>query len=298
MRSSATSPSSTSASMIKAAPRAGEDTRRGDRSIRWCRRFVKDEHLRQALSLPHAAGRRQPDDDQRDLRADPQAGEGRRRLVRQGRHPRADPRRWSRSSSGWAARCGSAIRSSAIDTLGDRATGVTHASGWHGDFDAVASNADVMHTYRDAARRTRSAAQRRRSALEQQALLAVAVRRPFRHAAGRFPGIPHHTILFGPRYKGLLTDIYDHGVLAKDFSLYLHHPTVTDPDARAGGLFDLLRAGAGAASRQAAGRLGRRSGRSMPTASSTSSRRRLIPGLRERLVTSFHYTPAGFRAAT
>jgi phytoene desaturase len=37
-------------------------------------------------------------------------------------------------------------------------------------------------------------------------------------------------ILFGPRYKGLLTDIYEHGVLAEDFSLYLHHPTVTDPD--------------------------------------------------------------------
>ena len=36
-------------------------------------------------------------------------------------------------------------------------------------------------------------------------------------------------ILFGPRYKELLADIYDHGVLAEDFSLYLHHPTVTDP---------------------------------------------------------------------
>ena len=36
-------------------------------------------------------------------------------------------------------------------------------------------------------------------------------------------------ILFGPRYKGLLDDIYDHGVLPEDFSLYLHHPTVTDP---------------------------------------------------------------------
>jgi phytoene desaturase len=47
---------------------------------------------------------------------------------------------------------------------------------------------------------------------------------------GTWPGIPHHMILFGPRYKGLLTDIYEHGVLSEDFSLYLHHPTVTDPD--------------------------------------------------------------------
>ena len=36
-------------------------------------------------------------------------------------------------------------------------------------------------------------------------------------------------ILFGPRYKGLLEDIYTHGILPQDFSLYLHHPTVTDP---------------------------------------------------------------------
>jgi phytoene desaturase len=46
---------------------------------------------------------------------------------------------------------------------------------------------------------------------------------------GTWPGIPHHMILFGPRYRELLADIYEHGVLAEDFSLYLHHPTVTDP---------------------------------------------------------------------
>ena len=46
---------------------------------------------------------------------------------------------------------------------------------------------------------------------------------------GTWPGIPHHMILFGPRYKGLLDDIYKNGILPKDFSLYLHHPTVTDP---------------------------------------------------------------------
>src|SRR3546814_12298633 len=36
-----------------------------------------------------------------------------------------------------------------IATLGDRATGVTTASGWTAEADAVASNADVMHSYRD-----------------------------------------------------------------------------------------------------------------------------------------------------
>ena len=37
----------------------------------------------------------------------------------------------------------------AIETLGDRATGVATASGWRGDFDMIASNADIVHSYRD-----------------------------------------------------------------------------------------------------------------------------------------------------
>lgn len=47
---------------------------------------------------------------------------------------------------------------------------------------------------------------------------------------GSYKNLAHHTILFGPRYKELLTDIFDRGVLAEDFSLYLHSPSVTDPD--------------------------------------------------------------------
>ena len=39
----------------------------------------------------------------------------------------------------------------------------------------------------------------------------------------------HHTILFGPRYKGLLDEIFKGNELPEDFSLYLHVPTVTDP---------------------------------------------------------------------
>ncbi len=44
-----------------------------------------------------------------------------------------------------------------------------------------------------------------------------------------YPDVAHHTILLGPRYKELLTDIFDRQVLAPDFSLYLHRPTATDP---------------------------------------------------------------------
>jgi phytoene desaturase len=45
----------------------------------------------------------------------------------------------------------------------------------------------------------------------------------------RYPDVPHHTILVGPRYRGLLEDIFRNRVLAGDFSLYLHRPTATDP---------------------------------------------------------------------
>jgi phytoene desaturase len=126
---------------------------------------------------------------------------------------------------GGAIRLGDPVAS--IDTLGDRVTGVTTRSGWHGDADAVASNGDVMHTYRDLLRGSRSAKRTVRG-LEKKSWSPSLFVVHF-GVKGTWPGIPHHMILFGPRYKELLADIYDHGVLAEDFSLYLHHPTVTDP---------------------------------------------------------------------
>ncbi|NNE20754.1 MAG: phytoene desaturase [Myxococcales bacterium] len=44
-----------------------------------------------------------------------------------------------------------------------------------------------------------------------------------------YPDLAHHSILLGPRYRGLLTDIFDRKTLSDDFSLYLHAPTRTDP---------------------------------------------------------------------
>ena len=41
--------------------------------------------------------------------------------------------------------------------------------------------------------------------------------------------VAHHTIVLGPRYKELLKDIFSRKKLADDFSLYLHAPTRTDP---------------------------------------------------------------------
>ena len=45
----------------------------------------------------------------------------------------------------------------------------------------------------------------------------------------RYDDVAHHTILLGPRYRELLRDIFDRKVSRRDFSLYLHRPTATDP---------------------------------------------------------------------
>jgi phytoene desaturase len=41
--------------------------------------------------------------------------------------------------------------------------------------------------------------------------------------------VPHHMMVLGPRYQGLLQDIFKNHTLSKDFSLYLYRPTATDP---------------------------------------------------------------------
>ncbi len=108
-----------------------------------------------------------------------------------------------------------------------RVTGVVLGDGERIPADVVVSNADSAWTYRN---------------------LVPAHARPtwtdrkierLRYSMGLFvwyfgtkktyPDVPHHSILLGPRYKGLLDDIFENKVLATDMSLYLHRPTATDP---------------------------------------------------------------------
>jgi phytoene desaturase len=44
-----------------------------------------------------------------------------------------------------------------------------------------------------------------------------------------YRNVAHHTVVFGPRYQELLSEIFEGPNLPDDFSLYLHTPTVTDP---------------------------------------------------------------------
>ena len=45
----------------------------------------------------------------------------------------------------------------------------------------------------------------------------------------QYKDVPHQMMVLGPRYKGLLQDIFKNHKLSKDFSLYLYRPTATDP---------------------------------------------------------------------
>lgn len=114
-----------------------------------------------------------------------------------------------------------------IVTREGRVSGLESRDGWRAEFDMVASNTDVVHTYRKLLRaepRAQPVARRLEKRRFSMSLFVIyfGTRRRHRHLA-------HHNILFGPRYRELLADIFERGILAEDFSLYLHAPTLTDP---------------------------------------------------------------------
>jgi len=115
---------------------------------------------------------------------------------------------------------------------GGRASGVTLTSGRELDADIIVCNADVAGAYASllppSARRKYTD---RRLARTRYSMSLVVIYfgtdRLYRGDDG--PALAHHDIILGPRYEGLLHDIFRKKRLADDFSLYLHMPTLTDP---------------------------------------------------------------------
>ena len=178
-----------------------------------------------------------------------------------------------------------------IHTLGTRAREVETRSGWRQRFDAVASNADIMHSYRELLSGTKRGADNARRLARKSFSPSLFV--VHFGIEGTWPGIPHHMILFGPRYEGLLDDIYDHGVLPQDFSIYLHHPSVTDPSVAPEGmstfyaLVPVAHMGKLSVDWQEMGPV-------LEQRVLDEIERRLIPDLQARIKTRFHYTPRDF----
>ncbi len=112
------------------------------------------------------------------------------------------------------------------DKLG-RTNGVTLAGGEKVKADIVVSNADTMWTYRhliEPQYRRRWSNQRIESSRHSMSLFVW-----YFGTSKRYEDVPHHMMVLGPRYDELLKDIFKRHKLAKDFSLYLHRPTATDP---------------------------------------------------------------------
>lgn len=209
--------------MVRVAPDLAK--LRADRSVyATVAKFVKDEHLRQALSF-HSL------------------------LV--GGHPFETSaiytlihyleRRWGvffprggtgalvRALAEHASRLGAEVRLSTpverVTVRGDKHL-VRSARGEE-PFDLVVSNADLHQTYARlyAGHPEADQTRRRLEKLEWSMSLFVL----YFGADRPYDDLAHHSVIFGERYRGLLDDIFHGHSLPEDFSLYLHAPTVTDP---------------------------------------------------------------------
>jgi phytoene desaturase len=110
---------------------------------------------------------------------------------------------------------------------GGRAKGVRLTDGERIAADVVVSNADVAWTYKHllpgAQRRKWNDARIDRLAYSNGLFV-------WYFGTDRcYDDVAHHTISLGPRYRGLIEDIFKHRRLAEDFSLYLYRPSATDP---------------------------------------------------------------------
>ena len=214
----------TAASMLRALPKLV--TLRAERSVYGAvSRYVRSDHLRQALSFhPLFVG------------GDPFATSSIYALINH----------LERTHGVWFVRGGTHALVRAMVALfeklggelrlacpveGIRLDGRSHlvrTAAGEERFDLVVSNADVMHTYRtlyaDHPRAARMARRLDRSRWSMGLFVVYfGTDRQYRD------DVRHHTILFGPRYRALVREIFYGHALPDDFSLYLHAPSVTDP---------------------------------------------------------------------
>lgn len=254
-------------------------------------RFIKDEQLRQAFSFHSLL-----------VGGNPFATSSIYTLIH------ALERKWgvwfARGGTGALVRAmvklfqdiGGAIEMNApvarIETRGNQATGVRLIDARLFPASAVASNADVVHTYgkllgeHPHGQATAASLSKKRFS---NSLFVLYFGLDKHHAQ-----LQHHTVCFGPRYRGLIEDVFNASTLATDFSLYLHAPCVTDPS--------LAPPGCGSHYVLApVPHLGNapidwvEEGPRYRDRIFEYLERRYMPGLRDQLVTSRCFTPIDFR---
>ncbi len=114
-----------------------------------------------------------------------------------------------------------------INKLDDGSFDVTCTEKATENFRAVVSNADIIHTYDKLFKNNKNA--QKSSIKLKKSKFSMSLFLIYFGTKKKYPHLAHHNVIFGPRYKGLLDDIFKNGTLPDDFSLYLHTPSVTDP---------------------------------------------------------------------
>ncbi|MCS6892096.1 MAG: phytoene desaturase [Rhodovarius sp.] len=174
---------------------------------------------------------------------------------------------------------------------GGRAAGVRLAGGERIAADIVVSNADPAWTYARllGAHRRRRWTDRRLA----RARFSMSLFVWYFGTRRRFEEVYHHMIILGPRYEGLLRDIFTHHRLAEDMSLYLHRPSATDPSVAPPGCdaFYVL----SPVPHLASGTDWAAEGERYRAAIQRRLEATVLPGLGEAIVTSRILTPQDFR---
>jgi phytoene desaturase len=114
-----------------------------------------------------------------------------------------------------------------INITNGRVSAVTLENGETIPCQLAASNADIVHSYDHLLRNHQPAQHKARRIKKKRFSMSLFV--IYFGLKGAHRNLQHHTVIFGPRYRELLKDIFHGDELPEDFSLYLHAPTVTDP---------------------------------------------------------------------
>ena len=122
-------------------------------------------------------------------------------------------------------RCNAEVKQITVEK--SRATGVQLADGTHVAADIVVSNADTAWTYRHLVEPQHRKHWTDRRIEKGRYSMSLFVW--YFGTNRQYQDVPHHMMVLGPRYEGLLTDIFKHKRVTEDFSLYLHRPTASDP---------------------------------------------------------------------
>ncbi|MBT9311690.1 phytoene desaturase family protein [Leptothoe kymatousa] len=108
--------------------------------------------------------------------------------------------------------------------------GITLANGTEMAAEAVVSNADWAATYGKMIEpKYRFWNSDLRVKVTQQSMSAFVLYLGFKADGNEDAKLRHHNIILGPRYEELLKDIFGRKIMPKDYSQYVHLPTLTDP---------------------------------------------------------------------